>query len=270
MKKAVFFDIDGTLIDASKGMVHLSNKVREALHALQDAGNYIFIASGRPLDFLDPELVEFGFNGFVLMNGSVVIIDNNIIFNKPLDKTIVRDIIKTCENMKIEYVLQGHPNVYLKPNFSRLENFYISFGIDVSKFVRDFDPNEPDVYKIEFQTSDARTDIAALYKKWLNDPELTGIVDPFHRNNMELYSRKISKATGILEALKYLGIKVKNSYAFGDGLNDLEMLQTVGCGMAMGSGNDKLKKLAKYVVPGVHEDGVAYGIYKYILRAAVK
>ena len=268
MKKAIFFDIDGTLIDASKGMVHLSDAVKSALNALKDAGNYIFIASGRPLDFLDPELVNFGFNGFVLMNGSVVIIDGKVIFNKPLDKSIVGDITSTCEKMKIEYVLQGHPNVYLKQNFSRLANFYTSFGIDVSKFVRDFDPNEPDVYKIEFQTADARTDVAAIYKRWLSNPELTAIFDQFHRNNMELYSSIISKATGIREALKYLGIKVKHSYAFGDGLNDLEMIQGVGCGIAMGNGNEKLKKLAKYVVPGVHEDGVAYGIYKYILRAA--
>lgn len=268
MRKAVFFDIDGTLIDASKGMVHISDKVKAALNDLKEAGNYIFIASGRPLDFLDKELVDFGFNGFVLMNGSVVIIDGKVIYNKPLDKEIIKEIISTCERMKIEYVLQGHPDVYLKLNFKRLENFYTSFGIDVSKFVREFNSNEPDVYKIEFQTSDARTDIAALYKKWLSDPELTGIVDPFHRNNMELYSRKISKATGILEALKYLDIKVKHSYAFGDGLNDLEMIQTVGCGLAMGNGNEKLKKLATYVVPGVHEDGVAYGIHKYILRTA--
>ena len=70
MRKAIFFDIDGTLIDASKGMVHLSEKVRKALIALKRAGNYIFIASGRPLDFLDPEIVNFGFNGFLLMNGA--------------------------------------------------------------------------------------------------------------------------------------------------------------------------------------------------------
>ena len=269
MKKAVFFDIDGTLIDASKGMVHLSDKVRVALNALKQSGNYIFIASGRPLDFLDPELVNFGFNGFLLMNGAVVIIDNEVVFAEPIDKSIINDIVATCEKFKIEYILQSHPKVYLKNNFKRMENFYISFKIDVNRFVREFNPTDLQVYKMEFQTADARTDIATLYKKWLNSPELTGIVDPFHRNNMELYSRKNSKGSGILHALEHLGIDIKDSYAFGDGLNDLEMIQTVGCGMAMGSGNDKLKKLAKYVVPGVHEDGVAYGIYKHILRTAV-
>ena len=269
MKKAIFFDIDGTLIDASKGMIHLSDKVRSALNALKNSGNYIFIASGRPLDFLDPELVNFGFNGFLLMNGSVVIVDDKVVFAEAIDKTIIDDIVSTCEKFKIEYILQSHPKVYLKKNFKRMENFYVSFKIDVNNFVREFNPGDLPVYKMEFQTADARTDVAALYKKWLNSPELTGIVDPFHRNNMELYSSKNSKGSGILHALEYLGIDVKNSYAFGDGLNDIEMIQTVGCGMVMSSGNDKLKKFAKHVVPGVHEDGVAYGIHKYILRTAV-
>ncbi len=269
MRKAVFFDIDGTLIDATTGMVHLSKKVRNALYALKNSGNYIFIASGRPLDFLDPELVNFGFNGFLLMNGAVVIIDNKIVFAEPIDKMIVSDIVATCEKIKIEYILQSHPKVYLKNGFSRMEKFYTSFDIDINRFVREFNPDDLSVYKMEFQTADARTDVAAIYKKWLNSPNLTGILDPAHRNNLELYSRKNSKGSGILHALEYLNIDVKDSYAFGDGLNDLEMIQTVGCGMAMKNGNQKLKNLAKYVVPSVHEDGVAYGIYKYILRTAV-
>ena len=270
MKKAIFFDIDGTLIDASKGMIHLSDRVRKALQALKNAGDYIFIASGRPLDFLDPELVNFGFNGFVLMNGAVVVIEDKVIFSEAIDKAIIKDIVSTCERMKIEYILQSHPKVYLKTNFKRMENFYISFKIDVNKFEREFNPDDLQVYKMEFQTADARTDVASIYKKWLNSPELTGIVDPFHRNNMEIYSRKNSKGSGILHALKYLGIAVKNSYAFGDGFNDLEMIQTVGCGMAMGNGNSKLKRLAKHVVPSVYEDGVAYGIEHYILKAAIE
>ena len=45
------------------------------------------------------------------------------------------------------------------------------------------------------------------------------------------------------------------------------MIRTVGCGLAMENGNPKLKALATHVVPGVHEDGVAFGIEHYILEA---
>ncbi len=263
MKKAIFFDIDGTLIDTTKNKMHLSEKVREALNKLKKAGHYIFIASGRPLDFLDSEFVSFGFNGFVLMNGAVVVIDNKVIFDEPIDQKIVEDVCKFCDVENVEYILESHPKVYLPEQFKESELFFAYIDIDILKFERKFKLGEFPTYKMEFLTK--RDDAGEIYSKLLKTPTLTGINDPFHCDNLELYAAKTSKATGILHALKYLKIDIANSYAFGDGLNDIEMIQTVGCGMAMDNGNPKLKEIAKHTVPSVHEDGVAYGIERYIL-----
>jgi len=120
---------------------------------------------------------------------------------------------------------------------------------------------------MEFLTR--RQDISDIYQHWLHSTELTGITDPFHYNNLELYSRKNTKASGIIHALEFLNIDIKDSYAFGDGLNDLEMIRTVGTGLAMANGNPKLKAIAKDIVPSVHEDGVAYGVKKYVLEEDV-
>ena len=65
MKKAIFFDIDGTLIDARAGVPHFSPRLRAALNNLQNAGHYIFIATGRPRAFLQKEILDFGFDGFM-------------------------------------------------------------------------------------------------------------------------------------------------------------------------------------------------------------
>ena len=268
MKKAIFFDIDGTLIDASVGMTLMSTRVRDALNALKEAGNYIFIASGRPLDYLDPELVNFGFNGFVLMNGAVVVINNEVIFAEAIDPKVVKEVCQFCDAEDTEYILESHPKVYLKEEFKLSEIFFANFDIDILKFERKFNIDDFPTYKMEFLTD--RADAGEIYYKLLQTPTLTGINDPFHSDNLELYSAKNTKASGILHALDYLGVDIKDSYAFGDGLNDIEMIQTVGCGMAMGNGNPKLKSLAKYVVPSVHEDGVAFGIENYILKAAVE
>ena len=67
------------------------------------------------------------------------------------------------------------------------------------------------------------------------------------------------------KVLKHLNIDVKNSYAFGDGYNDKEMIQTVGTGFVMGTAKDDLKQFADHIVPSVHDDGVAVGIEKFIL-----
>ena len=57
-KKAVFFDIDGTLINIMTGQTTIQPAVKKAIRELRAAGNATFIASGRPYDYLDPELTE--------------------------------------------------------------------------------------------------------------------------------------------------------------------------------------------------------------------
>ena len=267
MNKAAFFDIDGTLIDVSKGMNEPSERVRAALQRLKDEGNYIFIASGRPIEFLDTSIMTVGFDGFVLMNGAAVLVGDNVVFDEPIERSIVDELVGFCDAHGLEYIFESHPCVYLDKKFDLMDRFYRRIGVDVDRFVRDFDRKNIAVHKMEFVTDHTDDEIDAFYKRWLNSTELTGITDPFHDNNLELYSRKNTKGSGILHALEYLNIPIENSFAFGDGLNDLEMIQTVGCGCAMGNGNPKLKALAKHVVPGVHEDGVAVGIEKYILEA---
>ena len=73
-----------------------------------------------------------------------------------------------------------------------------------------------------------------------------------------------TKAHGILKVLDILNIPIEDSYAFGDGINDIEMLSTVGCGIAMGNASDEVKKYAHKVTESVHDDGVAVGIKEYV------
>ena len=107
MNRAAFFDIDGTLIDASRGILQMSSRVKDALHRLQESGCGIFIATGRPYAFLPQEIKSFGFDGFILMNGALVMHDDIAIFNKPIPRSIVKDTRELCEANDIEYVLEG-------------------------------------------------------------------------------------------------------------------------------------------------------------------
>ena len=61
-----------------------------------------------------------------------------------------------------------------------------------------------------------------------------------------------------------LDIKIENTYAFGDGKNDIEMLSTVGCGIAMGNASDEVKKYSNKITDTVQNDGVAKGIEQYV------
>ena len=266
MTKAVFFDIDGTLLAAINGIPNLTEKVKDALKRLKRAGHYIFIATGRPYAFLQEELLNFGFDGFVMSNGAAVMIDGKIIFKQALDRVAVKKICEYAESENIEYMLEGHPQIYYRREFKAIENFFKRISVDYSNFVRDFDFDEVETLKIECVT--ARTDfenIAEVYKKILSTEGFGGWSDPFRFKSLEISSDKISKADGIVQALNYINVDIKNAYAFGDGYNDREMLERVGTGIAMGTAGEELKRRAKFVVPSVYEDGVAVGIDKYIL-----
>ena len=264
MKKAVFFDIDGTLIDIREGHTKLTQRVKETIGRLRQAGHYAFIASGRPLAYLDEELLQPGlFNGFVLMNGALVLADGKVLNDQPLPRETVREIVKLCGQHEVQYVLEGREEVYLRPEFEQVKRFYVGIDVSLENFVWDFRLEDIDVYKMEFVCDNPGGN--GLFDKLLNWPGLTGLMDPAHLKNMELYATAVTKGTGIECALQKLGLSTDCSFAFGDGLNDLEMMDTVGTALVMGNGQPELKKKADFIVPTVAEDGVAYGIEHYIL-----
>ncbi len=266
MKKAVFFDIDGTLIDAAHGKPFMSPAVREAVRELQRQGHLTFIATGRPYAFLNEEIRSFGFDGFVLMNGAAVLLGDQLIYSKAMRPEVVQPVCAACEAHGIEYILHGIREVYLPEAYQHLRDFYESFHIDTSSFQTEFDRRAVTTYKMEFLAPDEAA--AAVYDGFMSD-ELTGMQDPFHRMNLELYARDETKGSGIIHALEHLSIPVENSFAFGDGVNDFEMMETVGTGLVMGNAGAALKEKADVLVPSVHEDGVAAGIRDYILPAVV-
>lgn len=79
---------------------------------------------------------------------------------------------------------------------------------------------------------------------------------------MDVISLGGSKAIGVEKYMEYRGYTKDQVYAFGDNLNDMEMLQYVGHGVAMGNAPDAVKQAAKYVTKAVGDDGIAYGLKK--------
>lgn len=63
---------------------YMRENVQKAIRKLQEQGHYVFIASGRSLAFLDEKIRNFGFDGYVLLNGSVIFFHDNIIYRAPL------------------------------------------------------------------------------------------------------------------------------------------------------------------------------------------
>lgn len=259
MKKAIFFDIDGTLLDCPNGIFDMTPRVKKAIHTLQENGDYVFIATGRPYAFLNEAILNFGFDGFVLTNGALVKVKEKCIYKDPMERDFLKKLISNFEKYHIQYILQGEPYSYLKDEFNKLRLYYDSYSIPKTYLKGNF--NNEDIFKVEMLCCDEK---GIDYCHSLEDDNYTYM---HNEENLffELYSRKNSKATGILKVLDYLSIPLENSYAFGDGQNDIEMLSTVGCGIAMGNASDEVKKFAKKITETVQNDGVALEIEKFLL-----
>ena len=83
---------------------------------------------------------------------------------------------------------------------------------------------------------------------------------------MDVYRKGFKKGTGVQYMYERLGIPKENTYAFGDGINDIEMFELVGHGIAMGNAIDELKAVAEAVTDDVTDNGVAHYFEKYLLE----
>lgn len=261
MKKIAFFDVDGTLIDCTNRIMDMSDRVKKAIKDFQKAGNKAFIASGRPYAFLNKELLNFGFDGFILVNGGQVLINNETKFLSSIDKEFVKDIVLNCEKLNIDYCLQGPKYSYLKEGFDKIKNYYKIYDISRDFLKFEFNIDDVDTLKIEMFPSNEE---GCKYCESLNKDNFNCFKN-YPGEVYELYPVKNSKSKGVLKAIEFEKILLENSYAFGDGRNDIEMIQTVGHGVAMGNAVAELKKVSAEFTDSMKNDGVAIYLEKVLL-----
>ena len=149
MKRAIFFDIDGTLLDCLNGITDITPRVKKSIRALQANGDYVFIATGRPYAFLSEALLNFGFDGFVLTNGAQVKIKDKLIYKEPINKDFIKEIVNNFEELNIQYILQGEIYSYMKENCKELYSFFDSCSISRKYFKSIYDIENIDTFKIE-------------------------------------------------------------------------------------------------------------------------
>lgn len=253
MKKAFFFDVDGTLLINDLGNNYIPEEVKTELKRLKDLGHYIFIASGRPLGFLSKQITDIGFDGYVLCNGAHVEVKNQIIYEKNIPYDEVLALTQFLDSVDCQYDFETATNCYIDKKFVQFDAFFRQCDINLDKLLHDFDKDEvmKRTLKIEISTENAKKEIGEYIKdKFRYDNHGT-------QNSFEIGSKKVFKAKGIEKMLEYLNIPIENSYAFGDGLNDLEMIKYAGHGIAMGNAVDELKEVADEIIGDARENGLA-------------
>ena len=258
-KGVVFFDVDGTLIDNIKGIKSPTEKTRESIKKLQEAGYLTMLATGRPMSFITEELLNLGLSGYIASNGSYAELEGEIIFDYPIANSDLEELLGYFDENKIEYMLEGQEASYvLDKNGQQLVNLIKIFDINDENFIDKWDIKTVKTNKIIVISSDEN--IYIMVKEKYRD-KYAFMSHPSGKS-FEMYISKYTKGYGIEQLINKLGIDQKDTYAFGDGENDIEMFQVVKHGIAMGGHHEGLKEHAYDFTENVENEGIYQGLKK--------
>lgn len=255
-KKILFFDIDGTLINSYKGQHDIPDTVLAELKRLQGMGHRLFVSSGRPKAMIDQRILAGNFDGYILANGGYVEVQGQSIYEELMDYELAKKTADMLETLGCDYLLETALHIYNDRKYHELYDFFAHSGQNKT-FIRDFDRDEilKQTIKIEANVLDEDRQKVEDFIK--NDFGYVIAYDEHGTDNaFELYSPTIKKSKGIQKVLDHYQVDVKDSYAFGDGINDLDMIVYCGVGVAMGNAVKELKEVADIVCESIDDDGL--------------
>lgn len=248
--KAVYFDVDGTLWDYN--MV-IPESTKEAIKKLKENGCYVFINSGRARAFIqDPGLLSLGFDGIISGCGTSVNFRGEELLYETIPCQLMADTLKVLKRYDMPVVLEGYTYQYLDEAEFEGDPFLEILRRDVGDKLLDIDENhmkwEVSKFSAVIKNDDftkALEELSSWYDFMVHDKKV-----------VEGVPKGFNKATGIQVVCEKLGIAHEDTYAFGDSVNDLDMLRYAAHGIAMGNGMPEAKEAADYVTDDLHEDGI--------------
>lgn len=249
----IFFDIDGTLLNDDKKIPPLTKK---ALFQLKEKGHKVAIATGRAPFMFENLREELEIDTYVSYNGQFVVLNGEVIYTNPLKKESLQKLTDTAlEN--------NHPIVYMDHEDMKAnvpEHKFITESINSLK-IDQFPTHDPqyfkgrDLYQMLLFCSEGEE---RQYEEHYGEFDFIR----WHPVSVDVLPEGGSKAKGIQKIVDELGIPKNRQYAFGDGLNDIEMLSTIENSVAMGNAREETKKVARYITKSVDEDGIMHGLKK--------
>ena len=243
--KIAFFDIDGTLVNMATKV--MTQTTKDTLLALQKNGVKICIATGRGPAFIP----DFGidFDAYLTFNGSYCFDKNGTLFECPLSKEDIHILIANAEAINRPVSIATR-NIYLASGFDPDLNEYFMFSNHPLKIgnIEEIIANE-NVYQLMLGCR--KSDFEALLKG-VKNAKITSWWD----RAVDIIPQDGGKGVAVEALLKAYGLTAEEAIAFGDGDNDVDMIRTVGTGVAMGNGSPAVKAAAKAVTAPVSEEGI--------------
>ena len=270
-RKLIFLDIDGTLTEPGKNVPPES--AVDAVRRARERGHRVVLCSGRNYGMLFPVL-QFGFDGLVASTGGYIEYNGQVVYDCPMtpeQQARVLDVFKesgiyrTIGGRNHSYTDEGFKEFLAENTDSKANSELLRWRIQIEseldiRPMSEYD-GEP-IYGMAFMSRGAerlQKPMELLGEEFdfcIQDEDTCGIV------NGELSSKAFDKGSAVKRLCEFLGIAREDTIAFGDSMNDLEMLKAVGTSVCMANGSPTLLKIAHMVCPPVTEDGLYSGFEK--------
>lgn len=257
--RIIFLDIDGTIIDCFRGLEKPSLKTIESIKTLQAQGDAVLIVSGRPKCLLNKSILDLNTDGLILGNGSYIEYHGKQILCNTIDDEIIEKIIAFGTKHYCPYYLETNDYVYTQDKDSLLHhNYFDEWKLDDK--VKNYDGVRRNYLACMMAL---RSD-----EKLMEECEnyLAKDLDMARQNGLYAYdlnAHGFNKGSAIKYFINYLNYADIETYAFGDGENDITMMQNVDHPIAMGNACEKIKSICEYQTADVLDEGVNEGLKHY-------
>lgn len=245
----VFFDYDGTLADEANQIFLPTEITRKTVAKLKEKGYAIVLATGRSKCYI-PHISGF-FDGYVAANGAYSEINGKCLYSIEMENETLESMKSEFDKLGLEYSFENQEALFVKNmNSERYISMLNTFEIPLN-IVRPLNEGKNICKGIMLFDSDKQ--LEKLKKRF----EGTALFYQ-HRtyNSADIAIPGVDKSVGVRNVIEKLGVPFENTYAFGDGANDLTMIAAVCHGVAMGESVEGTREAAEYVTDTVINEGI--------------
>ena len=232
--KLIFIDIDGTLTVPGENVP--PDSALRAIRAAQAKGNKVFLCTGRNPDMLSP-LLKYDFDGYFACGGGYVVAGDEVLFDCPMTDEQREIALRTLHDSGVFCTVEAKDGSWGDETMGEYDNRPIYKVVVMCTSMDQLDACKAELEK----------DFSFVIQE----------VKAYSCLNGELVNRKFDKGLGVRLIAEHYGVPISDTYGFGDSMNDLEMIETVGTSVCMENGADALKAVSDVICPRVEEDGLA-------------
>lgn len=255
---AVFFDIDGTLWDREN---RIPDSTREAVAKLHENGHLVFLCSGRTRVMISSEdLLSLGFDGIIAGCGTQIEYQGRSVFCHEMDSSLLGRTLHVLKECRMPVMLEGQKYLYMDKEVCA--DTYGKYIVKtLGKYVRPLEGPVEQMHASKLTAMLSQSDYKTAESVLKQDFHVL-----YHGSIVaEMVPLGFSKAGGIKRVCTKLGIPHSSTVAFGDSVNDKDMLSYAALGVAMGNGTQEAKKAADYITDDIHQDGIYHALRHFHL-----